>query len=654
MEGAWPSVAAPPSAAVLDNGVGGRGTRATGRTGDFQVTDVPVSRELVQYYRSLVDHFERERAEYLQRLEGIEVSAGEMHRLKWELRKREEEIAELQKTLSDTQVYFMEEREYNVKLQAENDALKIQELEDRKRIRDLLSVSQPIQEDITFFRGSKPERTRYYPLRRSDSVSGPETMIVGPSKGKKGSSQRPQKTTVEYEDLVQRKNQSMSLRRREKADREAQPDTYEQDNYSRSRMVPGQTYASERLGAQKPNKQGILPPRKDQPELVREVPVNSCRILRTVTIPNDHTDALILTIESLRSQLEEQERVFGEQKRTLMDDRRVLMEESRTREDYLRSEMLSLEEDNKKLREMLRKNTSEFLHLRHNAATAQRALREELAGSVLMNKELLEKLEIIRHGKMAESETVAKTAEEKCEQFMHHFRKQAVNKEEELAAKLQEFVDRESDLKARIERQREKIKAQKKSYQDLEKRRMFDMMGFRNDVLLLNKHIRQLEVKFQRLWSGQIPGMVLPVQRSGSVSHRGAGGDSEEEKVMLAINEARLQGQERCQENFGVGISTDLSIMRGKLDKMVRDFMQGGGASAADQGKGSSEVPPSQRRPKSSKSNNPKSRGSKGGGSDPPLSSSGFRGGSSSSQSSSRRQAKKKRRVTPSRMPPPF
>ena len=65
----------------------------------------------------------------------------------------------------------------------------VQELEDRKRIRDLLSVSQPIQEDITFFRGSKPERTRYYPLRRSDSVSGPETMIVGPSKGKKGSSQ---------------------------------------------------------------------------------------------------------------------------------------------------------------------------------------------------------------------------------------------------------------------------------------------------------------------------------------------------------------------------------------------------------------------------------------------------------------------------------
>ena len=33
-----------------------------------------------------------------------------------------------------------------------------------------------------------------------------------------------------------------------------------------------------------------------------------------------------------------------------------------------------------------------------------RALREELAGTVLMNKELLEKLEVVRQGELAESE----------------------------------------------------------------------------------------------------------------------------------------------------------------------------------------------------------------------------------------------------------
>ena len=55
------------------------------------------------------------------------------HKLEWELRQREEEIAELQKALSDMQVYLFQERDHVLRLFAENDRLKIQELEDRKR-----------------------------------------------------------------------------------------------------------------------------------------------------------------------------------------------------------------------------------------------------------------------------------------------------------------------------------------------------------------------------------------------------------------------------------------------------------------------------------------------------------------------------------------
>lgn len=53
--------------------------------------------------------------------------------MQWELRQREEEIAELQKALSDMQVYLFQEREQVLRLYAENDRLKIRELEDRKR-----------------------------------------------------------------------------------------------------------------------------------------------------------------------------------------------------------------------------------------------------------------------------------------------------------------------------------------------------------------------------------------------------------------------------------------------------------------------------------------------------------------------------------------
>ena len=47
------------------------------------------------------------------------------HKLQWELRQREEEIVELQKALSDMQIYLFQEREHVLRLYSENDRLKV-------------------------------------------------------------------------------------------------------------------------------------------------------------------------------------------------------------------------------------------------------------------------------------------------------------------------------------------------------------------------------------------------------------------------------------------------------------------------------------------------------------------------------------------------
>ncbi len=67
------------------------------------------------------------------------------------MRQREEEIAELQKALSDMQVYLFQERENVLRLFAENDRLKIRELEDRKKIQHLLSLTKPSDTEVTYF-----------------------------------------------------------------------------------------------------------------------------------------------------------------------------------------------------------------------------------------------------------------------------------------------------------------------------------------------------------------------------------------------------------------------------------------------------------------------------------------------------------------------
>ena len=57
-----------------------------------------------------------------------------LHKSRWSLQKRDDEVADLQRALSDSHVYLWEERERVQKLRAENNELKIQEVEDRRRI----------------------------------------------------------------------------------------------------------------------------------------------------------------------------------------------------------------------------------------------------------------------------------------------------------------------------------------------------------------------------------------------------------------------------------------------------------------------------------------------------------------------------------------
>lgn len=52
----------------------------------------PPSSELLAYYRRRVDEFEAEREDFLQRLATIEVTHDELHKMRWQLRVKDEEV----------------------------------------------------------------------------------------------------------------------------------------------------------------------------------------------------------------------------------------------------------------------------------------------------------------------------------------------------------------------------------------------------------------------------------------------------------------------------------------------------------------------------------------------------------------------------------
>lgn len=116
------------------------------------------SRELLEYYRKKIAQFDEEHENLMKKLETYKATYEEQHKLQWEIRQREEEIEELQKALSDMQVYLFQEREHALRLYAENDRLKIRELEDRKKIQQLLTLVGSEEEALTYFHKEPPHK----------------------------------------------------------------------------------------------------------------------------------------------------------------------------------------------------------------------------------------------------------------------------------------------------------------------------------------------------------------------------------------------------------------------------------------------------------------------------------------------------------------
>ncbi|XP_048191122.1 coiled-coil domain-containing protein 77 [Perognathus longimembris pacificus] len=116
------------------------------------------SQELLEYYQKKMAACEMENEDLLRKLELYKEVCEGQHKLDWDLQQREEEIAELQKALSDMQVCLFQEREHVLRLYSENDRLRIRELEDKKKIQSLLALVGTDSGEVTYFYKEPPHK----------------------------------------------------------------------------------------------------------------------------------------------------------------------------------------------------------------------------------------------------------------------------------------------------------------------------------------------------------------------------------------------------------------------------------------------------------------------------------------------------------------
>ncbi|CAG8458615.1 118_t:CDS:10 [Ambispora gerdemannii] len=133
-----------------------------------EINKLPLSEELLRYYKERVEKAEQEYQNAIDSFNKCKVSHEEHHKLTWELNQRTHEISELQKTLSETQLYLTQERRRLMRVVAENDELRVQEVQDRRKIQYLLSITAPEQSDDEI--DNQHDKNSSHPDPRDDQI----------------------------------------------------------------------------------------------------------------------------------------------------------------------------------------------------------------------------------------------------------------------------------------------------------------------------------------------------------------------------------------------------------------------------------------------------------------------------------------------------
>lgn len=391
------------------------------------------SRELLEYYRKKIAEFDEEHEELAKKLDQYKSTYEEQHKLQWEMRQRDEEIAELQKALSDMQVYLFQEREHVLRLYSENDRLKIRELEDRKKIQQLLALVGTSSGEITYFHKEPPNK-----------VTIPQRIV-------QSGDPHERKERVGRLGTATKKG---PLRLNIKADRNQVPEKPD-DQTLLLQVEALQAQLEEQTRLSKEQVESLLDDRRIRMEEAQVQHQRDQDKVKELTDKLNKTQKLLY--ESTRDFLQLKFEGRANEKSWMAEKDRLLQELDRCREQLT----LSCDPDREREQEMV------IFRLSQSEKAARTSRSEEV-------KSLTEQLT-------------------QAHRLADMYREQCVALEDELA-KIREEGDVGREIfKERSDKVAKRLQLMTQRYEALEKRRNMEVEGFKTDIKLLRQRLRDVE-----------------------------------------------------------------------------------------------------------------------------------------------------------------
>ena len=117
---------------------------------------------ILNHYRDRIENNEEERRKWYNTLGKLRIPQDYEHKLRWEFKKRTDELQEIEGALKDAHIALYDYRDKITTIKEQNDHLIIKQGDNSRAIKDLLALNNSVEQHVHFSEGVTAEKLSSY------------------------------------------------------------------------------------------------------------------------------------------------------------------------------------------------------------------------------------------------------------------------------------------------------------------------------------------------------------------------------------------------------------------------------------------------------------------------------------------------------------
>ena len=408
---------------------------------------------LIDYYRLVVETFETERIKNYELLQNIKISNEDQHKVDWEIKRRKDEIIELENALHEINMALNNERKKAIHYGKVIENCKSMAKEDKRRIKQLLELSEPIEQTIKLVQNKEPTKLEKYSNFNFEECLGDDNIVDSPDNVS-----------------ITKAMKNIKIKGANKA------------KSSNKKLAVKSNYG-----------QGYNPFEKKNQEIKYRIPPSDEKqnIIRTVLFPeNEKTDELSSQNFELKKEIELIKELYEEKLKKIEENR--LLKEERFRQQCIayKTKADDLIKENQKLEKLNFATAKDYLELKYQNGIEEQKKHEELEKLKQENAILENQLKNIVKKSSQDKSRALKDYTKKTREISEHLGNQVRIEDQKTKIIRSQYEELQKKFEPSIKNLENKSKALINKCKFLEGRKMNEYIGYINEIELMRKRIR--------------------------------------------------------------------------------------------------------------------------------------------------------------------